>query len=367
MWKASSLAVGMAAALLAAGASPTLAQTPQKLRVQASFPASSVIMDGFKLWTDRVKTMSGGRLEIDGLPAGTVVPAFEVLDAVHKQVVDGGLSASAYWVGKHRAAALFGSTPGGPLGMDEMDYMGWLHTGGGLELYHELYNVELKRNIAVIPMIAVGNQVFGWFAKPVKNWEDLKGRKCRQTGLTAEVMAKAGITPVNMPGGEIVPAAERGVIECAEWSSPADDMKIGFHMVWKHYYMPSVHEPAPILEVLINGDVWKNLAPDLQQILKTAAWEATFMQRIMFNKWNVEALEELRTKHGVQTHRTPEDILKKILETWDEIAKEEEAKSPFFKKVYDSQRAYASKIVPMRRGTYPDYNFVANHYYPEKK
>jgi TRAP-type mannitol/chloroaromatic compound transport system substrate-binding protein len=132
MWKASSVPTGIVAILLAAGASSALAQTPQKLRVQSSFPASSVIMDGFKLWSDRVKTMSGGRLEIEGLPAGTVVPAFEVLDAVHKQVVDGGLSASAYWVGKHRTAALFGSTPGGPLGMDEMDYMGWLHTGGGL-------------------------------------------------------------------------------------------------------------------------------------------------------------------------------------------------------------------------------------------
>ena len=367
MWKATSLAAGMAAILLASGTQSGVAQTPQKLRVQASFPASSIAMDGFRLWSDRVKTMSSGRLEIEGLPAGTVVPAFEVLDAVHKQVVDGGFSASAYWVGKHRAAALFGSTPGDPLGMDEMDFMGWLYTAGGLDFYHELYNVELKRNVVVIPVVAVGNQVFGWFAKPVKSWEDLKGRKCRQTGLTAEVMARAGITPVNMPGGEIVPAAERGVIECAEWASPADDMKIGFQSVWKHYYMPSVHEPAPILEVLINGDVWKKLAPDLQQMLKTAAWEATFMQRINTNKWNVEALEELRTKHGVQTHRTPDDILKKILETWDEIAKEEEAKSPFFKKVYDSQRAYAGKIVPMRRGTYPDYNFAANHYYPEKK
>jgi TRAP-type mannitol/chloroaromatic compound transport system substrate-binding protein len=140
-------------------------------------------------------------------------------------------------------------------------------------------------------------------------------------------------------------------------------MKIGFHSVWKHYYMPSVHEPAPILEVLINADVWKKLTPDLQQILKTAAWEATVMQRLLFNKLNVEALEELRTKHGVQTHRTPDDILKKILETWDQIAKEEEAKSPFFKKVYESQRAYASKVVPMRISTYPDYNFAAKHYW----
>jgi TRAP-type mannitol/chloroaromatic compound transport system substrate-binding protein len=172
---------------------------------------------------------------------------------------------------------------------------------------------------------------------------------------------------VNMPGGEIIPAAERGVIECAEWASPADDMKIGFHTVWKHYYMPSVHEPAPILELLINGDVWKKLTPDVQQIMKTTAWEATFAQRIIFNKLNVEAIEELKTKHGVTIHRTPDDVLKKILETWDQIAQEEVAKNPFFKKVYDSQRAYASKVVPMRREVYPDYNFTAEHYYPVKK
>ena len=206
-----------------------------------------------------------------------------------------------------------------------------------------------------------------WFAKPFNTWEDLKGRKCRQTGLFAEVIAKSGMAVVNMPGGEIVPAAERGVIECAEWSSPVDDMKIGFHSVWKHYYMPSVHEPAPILEVLINGDIWKQLSPDLQQIMKTAAWEATVMQRLLFNTGNVEALHEMRTKHGVTTHRTPDEILKKILEHWDLLATEESAKSPFFKKVYDSQRAYASKIVPMRVSTYPDYNFSAKHYWPEKK
>ncbi len=363
---------GLAAALAAAaclltGATSVGAQTTQKLRVQASFPPSSIAMDGFKLWAERIKVMSGGRLDIEGLPAGTVVPAFEVLDATHKKVVDGGYSAAAYWVGKNRAAALFGPTPGGPFGMDEMDFMGWLYTAGGIDLYNELYQVELKRNVTVIPLAWVGNQVFGWFAKPISNWADLKGRKCRQTGINAEVFAKAGMGVVNMPGGEIVPAAERGVIECAEWASPADDMKIGFHTVWKHYYMPSVHEPAPILEVLLNNDTWQALPPDLQQIMKTASWEATVMQRLVTNQLNVAALAEMTSKHGVTVHRTPDDILKKILETWDEIAKVESEKNAFFKKVYESQRAYASQVVPLRRTAYPDYNFTAEHYWPAKK
>jgi len=345
---------------------PAAAQTTT-LKIQASFPPSSTIFDNLKYWAERVQTMAGGRLKIEVMPAGTVVPAFEVMDATHKKVLDGSHSAAAYWVGKHRAAALFGPAPGGPLGMDLIDYMGWIYDGGGHELYREFYQTVLQRNVEPIPLTSVANQVLGWFKDPIKNWEDLKGRKCRQTGLTAEVFAKAGMSPVNMPGGEIVPAAERGVIQCGEWVGPAEDMKIGFQGVWKNYYMPSTHEPATVLELLINGDVWKSLTPDLRQMIISAAWEATFRSQTILNKLNADALEELQTKHGVKIQRTPEDIMRKILETWDEIAKEEEGKNPFFKKVYDSQRAYASKIVPARRFIFPNYEVGANHYWPEKK
>jgi TRAP-type mannitol/chloroaromatic compound transport system substrate-binding protein len=314
-----------------------------------------------------VKAMSGGRLEIEVLPAGAVVPAFEVLDAVHRQVIDGGHTAAAYWVGKNRAATLFGPAAGGPFGMDMIDYMGWLYDGGGIELYREYYQNQLKRNVVPIPLTSVANQVLGWFKQPIKSWDDLKGRKCRQTGLTAEVFSKSGMSPVNMPGGDIVPAGERGVIECGEWVGPAEDMVIGFQTVWKHYYMPSMHEPATVLELLINGDVWKKLSPDLQQIIQAASWEATFRSQTIMNKRNAEALIELREKHGVKIERTPEDILKKTLEAWDQIAKEEEAKNPFFKKVYDSQRAYASKVVPARRHVYAPYEIGANYYWPDHK
>ena len=303
------------AACVVALAPPVEAQTPQKLRFQASFPSSSLIFENFRFWAERVKVMSGGRLEIEVAPAGTIVPAFEVLDAVHKKVIDGGHTAAAYWVGKQRAATLFGPAPGGPFGMDMMDYMGWIYDGGGLELYRELYQDQLKRDVIPIPMTAVANQVLGWFKRPVANWEDLKGRKCRETGITAEVFSKSGMSPVNMPGGEIVPAGERGVIECGEWVGPAEDMKIGFQTVWKHYYMPSTHEPATVLELLINADVWKSLKPDLQEIIRAATWEATFRSQTITNKLNAEALKELREKHGVKIERTPEDILRKTLES----------------------------------------------------
>ncbi|MFM9939679.1 MAG: TRAP transporter substrate-binding protein [Hyphomicrobiaceae bacterium] len=362
------LAAGITAALLTVpAATPADAQTPQKLRFQASFPSSSYNYTCFQEWADKVKVMSGGKLDVEVAPAGQIVPAFEVLDATHKQVIDGAHSAAAYWVGKNRAAALFGPAPGGPLGFDVQDFMGWLYDGGGIDLYRELYQVTMQRNVEPIPLCWIGSQVLGWFKTPIKTWEDFKGKKCRQTGLTAEVFSRAGMATVNMPGGEILPAAERGAIECAEWALPAEDMKIGFHTVWKHYHMPSTHEPATTLELLINGDTWKKLGPDLKQIVNSAAWDVTFRQQVRLNKLNAEAIKELTTKHGVTIHRTPDEIMKKILETWDQIAAEEVAKNPFFKKVYDSQRAYAELVVPARRAMYPNYDIGANHYWPVKK
>ncbi len=342
------------------------AQTTTKLRFSSAFPAATTIYENFKWWADRVKVMSGGRLEIETSPPGAIVPAFEVLDATHKKVLDGAHSGAAYWVGKNRASALFGVAPGGPFGMDMYDYLGWIEDGGGKELYQEFYAKVLQRDIVVFPMTSVSNQVLGWFEKPVKNWEDLKGRKCRETGLTAEVFSRAGMRTVNMPGGEIVPAAQRGVIECGEWVGPAEDLKIGFHTVWKHFYMPSTHEPATVLEMFVNGEVWRGLPPDLQAIMVSAANEATLRSAQILNKLNAEALKEMTEKHGVKVEKTPDDILKKILETWDEIAAEEVKKNPFFAKVYASQKAYAAQVVPTRQKVYPNYDFSANHYWGKK-
>jgi TRAP-type mannitol/chloroaromatic compound transport system substrate-binding protein len=361
------IAAAAAMAALLAGAGGAAAQSPTVLKFQAAFPPSSMIYESFQLFAKRVETMSGGRLKIEPLPAGAIVPAFEVLDATHKNVIDGAHSATAYWVGKHRAGTLFGPAPGGPFGMDVLDYMGWVHEGGGLELYREYFQDVLKRNVVPMPLTPVSGQVVGWFKKPFNTVEDLKGRKCRQTGITAEVFTRLGMSTVNMPGGEIVPAGERGLIDCAEWVGPAEDMKMGFQSVWKYYYMPSAHEPATVLELLINGDVWKKLPPDLQEIVRSATWEVTFRYQTILNRANADALKELRERHGVTISRTPDEVLKKILESWDAIAKEEADKDPFFRKVLDSQRRYAGMVVPARRFVYPPYEFTANHYWPEEK
>jgi TRAP-type mannitol/chloroaromatic compound transport system substrate-binding protein len=355
------LFAGLVAAALVA---PAQAQT--KMRMQSAFPPKGTFADNLVFFAERVKAMSGGRLEVVPLATGSVVPAFDVLEATHKKVLDGAHSSSAYWVGRNRAAALFGVTPGGPFGMDGFDYMGWLYDGGGMELYREMFQGVLKQNVVPIPMTSAGPQALGWFKRPVKSWADLKGLKCRQTGISAEVFSKSGMATVNIPGNEILAAGERGVIDCAEWVGPSDDMLIGFHTVWKHFYTQSSHDLS-LLEILINGDVWKGLSPDLQAIVQAGAIEATLRSQNRRNRLDAEALVELQTKHGVTVHRTPPDVLKKMLESWDAIAKDEAAKNPFFKKVYDSQRTYASKVVSSRLVTAPPYQAIAEHYWPQKK
>ena len=344
-----------------------VAQGSRTLKMQATWPASSMLFDNFKMFAERVEKLSGGRLKIETLPAGAIVPPFEVLEATSKKVLEGAHAWAGYWVGKNKAAVLLTGGPGGTFGMDFVDYMGWMYHGGGWDLYQEFYRDVLKMNVVVFPILPAGPQAFGWFKKPVKNWNDMKGMKCRETGMAGEVFAAAGMRVVNMPGGEIIPAAERGVIDCAEWVTPGEDLKMGFHNVWKYYYMPGMHENVTVGELLINQDVWKSLAPDLQEIIKSAATETFIVFQAKFNQENALALKELVDKHKVQVLRTPDDILYTFLKTWDQVAEKESAVNPFFKKVHESQRTYASLLVPARRFMYPPYEFAANHYWPIKK
>jgi TRAP-type mannitol/chloroaromatic compound transport system substrate-binding protein len=218
----------------------------------------------------------------------------------------------------------------------------------------------------VLPILPAGPQAFGWFKRPIKTLADFKGMKCRQTGMAAEVWQRMGMQTVNMPGGEIIPSAQRGVIDCAEWVGGVEDLRLGFQNVWKYHYTPGVHENVTIAELLINGDVWKSLSPQHQEMIKSAATETFYRWWAKWQRQNADALKEMQEKHGVQVLRTPPDVLIEFLKTWDIIAKEEAAKNPFFKKVHDSQRAYASIVVPAKRFMFPPYSFVANYYFPEK-
>lgn len=358
---------GAAAAvlMLGLGASAIAQQPPAQkiLRMQSSWPASLTIQDHFRFIAAQTEKLTGGALKIETMAAGQIVPPFEVLDATHKKVIDGMHSIAYYWVGKNKAAALFAGPPGGPFGMDHMDYYGWMYEGGGHELWIDFYQNTLKLN--VIPFLAHPSspQALGWFKKPIKSVADFKGLKCRQTGLNADLYAKLGQTVVNLPGGEIVPAAQRGVIDCAEWVGGIEDLRMGLPGVFKYHYTPGMHENNSIGEFVVNLDVWKSLTMPQQEAIKSSIKDAFISWITKWQKQNAEAMEEMIKKHGTIILRTPPDILTASLKAWDEVAKEESAKNPVFKKIYDSQREYAAKVVPSKRYMFPPYSFAANYYW----
>jgi TRAP-type mannitol/chloroaromatic compound transport system substrate-binding protein len=356
------------AVLAGAGlALPALAQQPaaRTLKMQSTWPASLTLQDNFRFFADRVEKLTSGQLKIEAMAAGQVVPAFEILDATHKKVIDGGHGVSYYWVGKTKAATLFSSTPAGPYGMDTIDFMGWVYEGGGLDLWWEMYRDELKLDVVAFPILPAGPQAFGWFKRPIKNLADFKGMKCRQTGIVAEIFQRMGMTTVNMPGGEIIPAAQRGVIDCAEWVGGIEDLRLGLPQVWKYHYTPGMHEPSVVGELIINSGVWKSLSAQQQEAIRSSTTETFLRWWVKWQRQNADALKEMQEKHGVRVLRTPPDILIEFLRTWDKIAAEESQKSAFFKKVLDSQREYASIVVPAKRFMFPPYSFAANYYWPE--
>jgi TRAP-type mannitol/chloroaromatic compound transport system substrate-binding protein len=358
----------IAAAIVAAstlGFSAAAGAQAKTIKMQSTWPASNTLQEHFKMFAERTEKLTQGGIRIEVMAAGQIVPAFEVLDATNKKVLDGWHAIAYYWVGKSPAAALFAGPPGGPFGMDHMDYLGWLYVAGGLEMWRDFYQNELKLNVIVWPAHPSSPQALGWFKKPLKSVADFKGMKCRQTGLNAEVYAKLGQSVVNMAGGEIVPAAQRGVIDCAEWVGGVEDLRLGLHQVFKYHYTPGMHENNSIGELGFNLDTWKSFTPAQQEAVNSAVKDTFITWLTRWQKQNADAIEEMVQKHGVQIRRTPPDILIASLKAWDEVAKEMSVKSPTFKKVYESQREYAAKVVPAKRYMFPPYSFAANYYWPQ--
>jgi len=343
------------------------AQQARSLKMQSSWPAGIAAQDHFRIFADRLDKISSGSLKVEVMAAGQIVPAFEVLDAANKKVIDGFHSIPYYWVNKNRAAVLFAGPPGGPFGMDHVDYLGWMWEGGGHEMWIEFYQKELKLNLMPFSAHPTSPQAFGWFKRPIKNLADFKGMKCRQTGINAEVFQRMGMATVNMPGGEILPAAQRGVIDCAEWVGGIEDLRLGLHQVYKYHYTPGLHENNTIGELTFNLEVWKSLSPVNQEQVRSALRDAFISWIARNQKENADALKEFREKHGVQVLRTPPDILLAYLKAWDDMAAEEAGRNPFFKKVWDSQRQWASVVVPAKRFMQPPYSFAANYYWPTEK
>jgi TRAP-type mannitol/chloroaromatic compound transport system substrate-binding protein len=355
------------AIMLATGIASAQQPAARTLNIQATWPTAVTAWDNLQFLAERVDKLTAGSLKFQIMPAGQVVPAFETLDAVNRKVLDGGHSIAYFWSGKNKTAVLFTGGPGGTYGMDMIDFIGWMYEGGGWPLYQEFYTEVIKMNVIGFPTLPTTPQAFGWFKRPIRNLADLKGMKCRQTGITAEVFQKMGMTTVNLPPGEIIPAAQRGVIDCAEYVGGMDDLKLGFPGVWKYHYTPGMHESTSTGEIIFNLDVWKTLTPQQHEAVRSAANESFSRWWAKWQKGQAEAMKEMREKHGVQILRTPPDILLAFLKAWDQVAAEESAKNPFFKKVLESQKAYASLVVPAKRFLFPPYSFAANYYWPEEK
>lgn len=335
-------------------------------KMQSTWTAADFHQNNPKNVVERIQRMSGGRLKIDLQPAGAVVPAAEVLDAVHKGILDAGNAWPGYWYGKHPAATLFASIPGGPYGMSSEDFMSWMYLGGGTKMYNDLLQNEMKLNVVAFPSYGETPEPQGWFKNQLKTVEDFKGLKFRAGGMSAEVFKAMGMSVVTLASGEIVPALERGTIDAAEYSDPSSDMTNGFQDVAKFYHMPGIHQPTGIMEILVNKAKWDELPDDLKAMVEIAceANQGYFVLQMVDR--NATDLLKLVNEFGVKVVQTPPAILQEVLKGWDVVAKQKSDENPTFKKILESQREWAKRIVPFRRVAHPEYSLAADYYWKDE-
>lgn len=357
--KRAALGGGAVAGSLAAPA--VLAQAPMVLKMQTSWGASDIWQGFAQDYADRVEAMAGGRLKIDVLPAGAVVAAFQVMDAVNDGVLDAAHSVPVYWYGKNKAASLFGTGP--VLGGSATTMLSWFYEGGGKALYDELtqdiMGLEVDGYMG-FPMFA---QPFGWFKGEVNKVADIQGFKYRTVGLAADLMQSMGMSVAQLPGGEIVPAMERGVIDAFEFNNPSSDKDFGAHDVAKNYYLSSYHQASESFEFLFNKLTMEDMEPDLRAILIHGVEAASTANTAKAMRRYSADLKWLESEGGVTVHRTSKEILEAQIEAWDKLIPVLE-EDPFMKKTLDSQRAWVEQVTYYELMNSPDYTLAYEHYFP---
>lgn len=299
-----------------------------------------------------IDRMSGGRLKIEVLPAGAIVKPNEILDAVAKGVLDAGQWWTHYATGKHPAGGLFSSPLGGSgSGLDQANHLAWYMVGGGRDLYLEYYQKVLKADVQPYIYAPDGPEAFGWFKKPVKSVAEFTKLRFRiSSGLPSDVLKEMGGVPMNLASAELIPAAERGVIDGVEWINPANDIKVGLQDVFKYYSIQGLHQAVDFADVIINGAKWRALPADLQGIVEVAIQATMIDAMVYFPQENAKALNEIKAK-GVTIFDAPPDYAPAWIKASKKVLANFEAKDPFFKKVLESQRAFAKVVVPYGRET----------------
>ncbi len=332
------------------------------LRFQSTWPAKDIFHEYAQDFAKKVNDMAGGRLKIEVLPAGSVVPAFQMLDAVHKGTLDGGHGVIAYWYGKNSALALWGSGPA--FGMDPNMVLAWHNYGGGRELVAEIYK-SLNLDVTSFMYGPMPSQPLGWFKKPIAKVEDMKGLKFRTVGLAVDVFTEMGAAVNPLPGGEIVPALDRGLIDAAEFNNATSDRILGFPDVVKNCMLQSFHQSGEQFEILFNGAKYRSLPAELRAMIDYAVQASSADMSWKAIHRNSTDYAEMK-KSGVKFYKTPDAILRAQLEAWDKTIEKKSAENPLFKKVLDSQRAFAQRCGQWQNDYLVDFTMAFNHYFGRK-
>jgi TRAP-type mannitol/chloroaromatic compound transport system substrate-binding protein len=341
----------------------SMAQTTT-FRFQSTWPARDIFHEYANDFAKKVNDMAGNRLKIEVLPSGSVVPAFQLLDAVNKGTLDGGHGVLAYHYGKANALALWGSGPA--YGMDPNMVLSWHYYGGGKALLEEIYK---SLNIDVVSFVygPMPTQPLGWFKKPIAKVDDLKGLKYRTVGLAIDVFKELGAAVNPLPGGEIVPALDRGLIDAAEFNNATSDRILGFPDVVKNCMLQSFHQSGEQFEILFNKDKYNALPAELKSVIDFAVQAASADMSWKAIQRNSQDYIELKTKDKVNFFKTPDAVLRAQLAAWDKVTGAKGAEQPMFKKVMDSQRAYAERAGSWQNDYMVDFKMAWNHYFRARK
>ena len=335
------------------------AQGPISFRFQSTWPSKDIFHEYALDYAKIVNDMTGGDLKIDVLPAGAVVPAFGLMEAVSKGTLDGGHGVLVYSYGKSNSLALWGSGPG--FGMDANMLLAWHHRGGGKELLEKLY-ASVGGNVVSFPYAPLYTQPLGWFKKPMTKPDDFKGLKYRTVGISIDVFTGLGAAVNALPGGEIVPAMDRGLIEAAEFNNTSSDRALGFADVSKICMLQSYHQNAEQLEITFNKTKYDALPAKLKAIIANAVDAASAQMMWKAIDRNSQDYIELQVKDKVRFYKTPDAILRRQLELYDQIA-EKKMSTPFFKEISESQKNFAERAVKWEQDVVVSRKMAYDHYF----
>jgi TRAP-type mannitol/chloroaromatic compound transport system substrate-binding protein len=334
------------------------------MRWQSTWPQKDIFHEYAVDFAKKVNDMTGGELKIEVLPAGAVVPAFGLLDAVSKGTLDGGHGVLVYHYGKQSALALWGSGPA--FGMDANMLLAWHKYGGGRELLEKLYS-SIGANVVSFPYGPMPTQPLGWFKKPIRKAEDLKGLKFRTVGISIDVFTGLGAAVNALPGGEIVPAMDRGLLDAAEFNNASSDRILGFPDVSKVCMLQSYHQNAEQFEIMFNKDKF-NALPDRMRVVIQNAVEAASadMSWKAIDRYSKDYME-MQQKQGVKFYKTPDALLQRQLTAYDETTAKKMAENPLFKEIAESQRRFAERAVRWDLDTNVNRSMAYRHYFAPKK